>query len=593
MDLVTLALAKQYTNEKIAESGGGSGTSAGFGTPTATATQLESTEQPTVSVSASGPNTEKVFDFTFGIPAGKNGVDGTSAGFGQPTATIDDTTGTPSVQVTASGPDTAKIFNFVFSGLKGEQGESATGGGLEPLTGTTETVTPAQVIEAVQQGRQVVITDSKGVVFSSWSINHGVPASDLTVYDGRIIGVFSLAGRGNDGWAENTIMGSGFTPLVTVSDKGKFLRVNDDGIWAAEAVDFYDKTESDSRYAPIEAAIKVRGKGKGFVKLSPTIKWGVQDLRLYGQSIQQKTTGKQLFNAQKYCEERSEFYQVGNNGGIIQLKSDGIGIASTSPIQLAAGTYTIFSELGRPQVYANDTYVVLGTPGKPSTFTLDADSNVYLKIYIPDAISYPTQEFFVMLNVGSSTLPWEPYTAGQPSPSESYPQPIEILGTDGQLDVQITDGNTQSQQLSIPTTGGLPGVPVDSGGNWTDENGQQWVSDVLDLVVGTKTQYCGQIDSYNGEEITTPYISSTGALTAGAQVVYVLSEPIITSLDAETITAYKALQSYTGTTNILVSDCGIEASVLAEPNQYIEDNIQSAITQSVTQAVTLTGGNTQ
>lgn len=53
---------------------------------------------------------------------GSGGAPGAAAGFGTPTATVDNTTGTPSVQVTASGPDTAKIFAFAFSGLKGETG---------------------------------------------------------------------------------------------------------------------------------------------------------------------------------------------------------------------------------------------------------------------------------------------------------------------------------------------------------------------------------------------------------------------------------------------------------------------------------------
>lgn len=47
---------------------GEDGESAGFGTPTASIESLDVNAQPTVSVSASGNNTEKVFDFKFGIP---------------------------------------------------------------------------------------------------------------------------------------------------------------------------------------------------------------------------------------------------------------------------------------------------------------------------------------------------------------------------------------------------------------------------------------------------------------------------------------------------------------------------------------------
>lgn len=46
--------------------------------------------------------------------AGATGPTGASAGFGTPTATVDANTGTPSVTVSASGPDTAKVFAFEF-----------------------------------------------------------------------------------------------------------------------------------------------------------------------------------------------------------------------------------------------------------------------------------------------------------------------------------------------------------------------------------------------------------------------------------------------------------------------------------------------
>ena len=59
-----------------------------------------------------------------GLPGetGPQGEPGAAAGFGSATAMIDDTTGTPDVSVELSGPDTAKVFAFSFSGLKGETG---------------------------------------------------------------------------------------------------------------------------------------------------------------------------------------------------------------------------------------------------------------------------------------------------------------------------------------------------------------------------------------------------------------------------------------------------------------------------------------
>lgn len=51
------------------------------------------------------------------------GEAGDAAGFGTPTATVDANIGTPSVTVTASGPDTSKVFSFAFRNLKGEKGD--------------------------------------------------------------------------------------------------------------------------------------------------------------------------------------------------------------------------------------------------------------------------------------------------------------------------------------------------------------------------------------------------------------------------------------------------------------------------------------
>lgn len=57
--------------------------------------------------------------------------------------------------------------------------------------------------------------------------------------------------------------------------------------------------------------------------------------------------------------------------------------------------------------------------------------------------------------------------------------------------IQIEEGGYTSyepyhepQSLSISTPTGLPAIPVDSDGNYTDANGQQWIADYVDLKLG-------------------------------------------------------------------------------------------------------------
>lgn len=76
--------------------------------------------------------------------------------------------------------------------------------------------------------------------------------------------------------------------------------------------------------------------------------------------------------------------------------------------------------------------------------------------------------------------------AGTPTPDA--PVPIVSAGDGGSVAVTLSDGNGKTQTLTLPTPNGLPGIPVTSGGNYTDPQGQQWVCDEVDLERGVKVQ---------------------------------------------------------------------------------------------------------
>ena len=156
--------------------------------------------------------------------------------------------------------------------------------------------------------------------------------------------------------------------------------------------------------------------------------------------------------------------------------------------------------------------------------------------------SVQNKTIYPMLNTGLSVSPWQPYV---------------------------------SQSVSLSTPNGLPGIPVDSGGNYTDAEGQQRACDVKDYSIGKYTQMVGHIESYNGETITTPYMSTTGQLSTGAEVYYVLDEPVVTDISAEELAAYRDLHTYDGATVVSTAEdvAGLEVKYVADAQKYIDDRL--------------------
>lgn len=74
------------------------------------------------------------------------------------------------------------------------------------------------------------------------------------------------------------------------------------------------------------------------------------------------------------------------------------------------------------------------------------------------------------------------------TPTPDAPVPIVSAGDSGTVVVTLSDGKGKTQTLTLPTPNGLPGIPTTSGGNYTDQNGQQWICEEVDLERGVKVQ---------------------------------------------------------------------------------------------------------
>ena len=135
-----------------------------------------------------------------------------------------------------------------------------------------------------------------------------------------------------------------------------------------------------------------------------------------------------------------------------------------------------------------------GIIGKDIFVKMKAQKSASIQTASGTVVTFPQSEerAFSGLNVyGHSTQD------GTPSPEN--PVPIVSAGDEGEINVSVSDGGTQSQTLTLSTPGDLPGIPVDSDGNYTDENGQQWVCDEIDLKRGKYVQRVGKtvVDGVN------------------------------------------------------------------------------------------------
>ena len=75
----------------------------------------------------------------------------------------------------------------------------------------------------------------------------------------------------------------------------------------------------------------------------------------------------------------------------------------------------------------------------------------------------------------------------------------------------------REQLLTLPTPNGLPGIPVTSGGNYTDPSGQQWVCDEVDLERGVKVQRVKRVDISSLDKSYWDFRSDTGANTSSTR----------------------------------------------------------------------------
>lgn len=365
-------------------------------------------------------------------------------------------------------------------------------------------------------------------------------------------------------------------PAPTAQDAGKVPMVNasGDGYELNKvAVDAYTKAESDARYAPIAAAIRPTVTGET-ISVNDSVEWPLQGLTLYGKSTQDGTPTP---------ENPIPIVSAGEDGEI-EVSVMGGNLLPNQMIQ----EYFINSSgtlVGGPQP-GNKSNVLNAIVGKTYYITKQYPGTRFRAACVdklPESAveriqttSHAVADTSTQLTI-KATSQIIVIDIGEDDPTNS--------GFDGLMVSFYPDTPYQPyvlQTLTTSTPNGLPGIPVTSGGNYTDADGQQWICDEVDFGMGTHTQRIGKISSYNSEAVGNIWMSTTGQLTPGATVLYKLDNPIVSNLDTDMIADYKALTTYAPVTNIMTDStpsAGLSVRYVADAQKYIDNKLNTINTQ--------------
>lgn len=254
-----------------------------------------------------------------------------------------------------------------------------------------------------------------------------------------------------------------------------------------------------------------------------------------GGSVAVKVTGRNLLNIPD-GSATARGVTVTAKDGLISISgtaiSSGYAWSNIQPF-ITSGVVILSSSITSPKVkLVSETWAVVLTSGIADKMSNMATRIVFI---VTEGQTYNLTGVKVQLELGTTATAYSPY---------------------------------REQLLTLPTPNGLPGIPVTSGGNYTDQNGQQWVCDEVDLERGVKVQ---RIDKTSFDNTKTLAEQSA-----------ILATPIETPLTPAEIAAYKAITAYAPDTVVQASDgAGIKLDYQRDVNLVVK-NLEDAIASMTT-----------
>lgn len=319
----------------------------------------------------------------------------------------------------------------------------------------------------------------------------------------------------------------------------------------------------------LELRRRTLGKGvyKKTVEGNPAIAQGslarrYPGITMQGWTEQAQYEGKNLFDI-------SDFET--NNKGIIEngtiLFKQSLGTV-TYYLSLSPGTYSISikrSGYSGIDIKVNEVTVIShgGSNNYTDNFDVSDGDSVVLEFSEGQNPNAEIRTIYnIMLNSGSTALPYEPYTGGKPSPSPEYPQEIVSTGeydeASGkyQYTIKISDSEespTKSQTVTLTSD-----RPLTKWDKLEKRNGQWgWV------------YKSAEIESYTDESVPGEYYSTTGQLSVGAQVWYETATETFVPLSPEEQEQMNALHTFRPTT-VLSNDAGCNTTLTYKTKKSLE-----------------------
>lgn len=368
------------------------------------------------------------------------------------------------------------------------------------------------------------------------------------------------------------------------------------------------------------------------IQCSMSVDRPLQGLNLYATCKQNTYSGKNLFN-----KETIEDGVVNASGQLdsaeVVKTSDFIKVKpSTQYKSTFDSAYVKFYTSEKEPVQTEN--VDITTNSKKFT---TGESTEYIRYSFNFTVQAP--ETLIITEGTNELTPYEPYVGGIPSPNGDYPQEIQTI-SDFVVEVKNSmgeDATPQTLNITIPEQG-FYGIPVSSGGNYTDASGKQWICDEFDFANKKFIKRIGRV-SFDGSEdesweasdtseskaafsipltsakrgtiiqgwcnrlvfgglykigncflsdlyfyiVLKPSISTVTLLrdylnTHPLDVIYQLEAPVEYDLTDGQVEQYKKLRSYYGTTyidNDAVPACNMQAKLVLDTKLYIDSKLSS------------------